>query len=198
MGGTNKSKIHPGITVSPFYGYGIPPGKSLDGDSDSPYPRTDIKDICWLSIKDSRSTLYNRKGQPVKKCNRTSKMSYQKGRRTMAPKKKEKNLKRSNIITLKLTDIELAVISNKIIPILLHAFFLHISVLQSYVVISDRKGNIMLQKLYVFFKKVIFQTKFQPGWNLNRKTICWNLFCVIVLLLCPGKKEVLTWLNKNT
>ena len=25
--------------------YGIPPGKSLDGDSDSPYPRTDIKDI---------------------------------------------------------------------------------------------------------------------------------------------------------
>ena len=101
--GTHKSKIHPGITVSPFYGYGIPPGKSLDGDSDSPYPRTDIKDICWLSIKDSRSTLYNRKGQPVKKCNRTSKMSYQKGRRTMAPKKKEKNLKRSNIITLKLT-----------------------------------------------------------------------------------------------
>ena len=43
--GTNKSKIHPGITVSPFYGYGIPTGKSLDGDSDSPYPRTDIKDI---------------------------------------------------------------------------------------------------------------------------------------------------------
>ena len=28
----------------------------------------------------------------------------------MAPKKKEKNLKRSNIITLKLTDIELAVL----------------------------------------------------------------------------------------
>ena len=52
--GTNKSKIHPGITVSPFYGYGIPPGKSLDGDSDSPYPRTDIKDICRLSIKDSQ------------------------------------------------------------------------------------------------------------------------------------------------
>ena len=71
----------------------------------------------------------------------------------MAPKKKEKNLKRSNIITLKLTNIELAVISNKIIPILLHAFFLNISVLHSYVVISDRKGNIMLQKLYVFFKK---------------------------------------------
>ena len=65
----------------------------------------------------------------------------------MAPKKKEKNLKRSNIITLKLTDIELAVISNKIIPILLHAFFLNISVLHSYVVISDRKGNIMLHKL---------------------------------------------------
>ena len=40
-----QSKIHPGITVSPFYGYGIPTGKSLDGDSDSPYPRTDIKDI---------------------------------------------------------------------------------------------------------------------------------------------------------
>jgi hypothetical protein len=38
-------------------------------------------------------------------------MSYQKGRRTMAPKKKEKNLKRSNIITLKLTDIELAVLN---------------------------------------------------------------------------------------
>ena len=92
-------------------GYGIPPGKSLDGDSDSPYPRTDIKDICWLSIKDSRSTLYNRKGQPFKKCNHTSKMSYQKGRRTMAPKKKEKNLKRNNIITLKLTDIELAVLN---------------------------------------------------------------------------------------
>ena len=71
----------------------------------------------------------------------------------MAPKKKEKNLKRSNIITLKLTDIELAVISNKIITILLHAFFLNISVLHSYVVISDRKGNIMLQKLYVFFQK---------------------------------------------
>ena len=29
----------------------------------------------------------------------------------MAPKKKEKNLKRSNIITLKLTDIELAVLN---------------------------------------------------------------------------------------
>ena len=100
------------ITVSPFYGYGIPPGKSLDGDSDSPYPpRTDIKDICRLSIKDNRSTLYNRKGQPVKKCNRTSKMSYLKGRRTMAPKKKEKNLKRSNIITLKLTDIEFVVLN---------------------------------------------------------------------------------------
>ena len=83
-GFVDKGKIHPSITVSPFYGYGIPPGKSLDGDSDSPYPRT--------NIKDSRSTLYNRKGQPVKKCNRTSKMSYQKGRRTMAPKKKEKNL----------------------------------------------------------------------------------------------------------
>jgi hypothetical protein len=38
-------------------------------------------------------------------------MSYQKRRRTMAPKKKEKNLKRSNIITLKLTDIELAVLN---------------------------------------------------------------------------------------
>ena len=38
-------------------------------------------------------------------------MSYQKGRRTMAPKKKEKNLKRNNIITLKLTDIELAVLN---------------------------------------------------------------------------------------
>jgi len=38
-------------------------------------------------------------------------MSYQKGRRAMAPKKKEKNLKRSNIITLKLTDIELAVLN---------------------------------------------------------------------------------------
>ena len=101
------------ITVSPFYGYGIPPGKSLDGDSDSPYPRTDIKDICRLSIKDSGSTLYNYnwKGQPVKKCNRTSKMSYLKGRRTMAPKKKEKNLKRSNIITLKLTDIEFVVLN---------------------------------------------------------------------------------------
>ena len=107
-----QSKIYPCITVSPFYGYGIPPGKSLDGDSDSPYPPcTDIKDICRLSIKDNRSTLYNRKGQPVKKCNRTSKMSYLKGRRTMAPKKKEKNLKRSNIITLKLTDIELAVLN---------------------------------------------------------------------------------------
>ena len=47
---TNKSKIHPGITVSPFYGYGIPPGKSLDGDSDSPYPRTDIKDICSFQV----------------------------------------------------------------------------------------------------------------------------------------------------
>ena len=50
----------------------------------------------------------------------------------------------------------------------------------------------------LWFGSIIFQTKFQPGWNLNRKTICWNLFCVIVLLLCPGKKEVLTWLNKNT
>ena len=29
----------------------------------------------------------------------------------MAPKKKDKNLKRSNIITLKLTDIELAVLN---------------------------------------------------------------------------------------
>ena len=29
----------------------------------------------------------------------------------MAPKKKEKNLKRNNIITLKLTDIELAVLN---------------------------------------------------------------------------------------
>ena len=29
----------------------------------------------------------------------------------MAPRKKEKNLKRSNIITLKLTDIELAVLN---------------------------------------------------------------------------------------
>ena len=29
----------------------------------------------------------------------------------MAPKKKEKNLKRSNIITLKLTDIELAILN---------------------------------------------------------------------------------------
>jgi len=38
-------------------------------------------------------------------------MSYQKGRRAMASKKKEKNLKRSNIITLKLTDIELAVLN---------------------------------------------------------------------------------------
>lgn len=81
-GFVDQSKIHLGITVSPFYGYGIPPGKSLDGDSDSPYPRTDIKDICWLSIKDNRNTLYNRKGQPVKKCNRTSKMSYQKRKRT--------------------------------------------------------------------------------------------------------------------
>ena len=53
-GFVDQSKIHPGITVSPFYGYGIPPGKSLDGDSDSPYPRTDIKDICRLSIKDSQ------------------------------------------------------------------------------------------------------------------------------------------------
>ena len=44
-GFVDQSKIHPGITVSPFYGYGIPPGKSLDGDSDSPYPRTNIKDI---------------------------------------------------------------------------------------------------------------------------------------------------------
>ncbi len=45
-----------------------------------PYPRTDIKDICRLSIKDSGSTLYNYnwKGQPVKKCNRISRMSYQK------------------------------------------------------------------------------------------------------------------------
>ena len=53
-GFVDQSKIHPGITVSPFYGYGTPPGKSLDGDSDSPYPRTDIKDICRLSIKDSQ------------------------------------------------------------------------------------------------------------------------------------------------
>ena len=52
-GFVDSRKIHPGITVSPFYGYGIPPGKPLDGDSDSPYPRTDIKDICRLSIKDS-------------------------------------------------------------------------------------------------------------------------------------------------
>ena len=45
-----RLEIHPGITVSPFYGYVIPLGKSLDGDSDSPYPRTDIKDICRLSM----------------------------------------------------------------------------------------------------------------------------------------------------
>ena len=32
----------------------------------------------------------------------------------MAPKKKEKNLKRSNIITLKLTDIELAVLNEAV------------------------------------------------------------------------------------
>ena len=38
-------------------------------------------------------------------------MSYQKGRRAMAQKKKEKNLKRSNIITLKLTDIEFVVLN---------------------------------------------------------------------------------------
>ena len=81
-------------------------GKSLDGDSDSPYPRYDIEDVCWLSITDRRITLHSRKGQPVAKCDIASKMSIQK-RRTMAPKKKEKTLKRKNIITLKLTDIEL-------------------------------------------------------------------------------------------
>ena len=53
-------------------------GKSLDGDSASPYPRYDIKDICWLSIIDRRSTLHNRKGQPVAKCDIASEMSIQK------------------------------------------------------------------------------------------------------------------------
>lgn len=32
-------------------------------------------------------------------------------------------------------------------------FFLDVSVIYSYAVVSDRKGNIMLQKLYVFFRK---------------------------------------------
>ena len=81
-------------------------GKSLDGDSDSPYPRYDIEDICWLSITDRRITLYNRKGQPVEKLELHQRCQNEK-RRTMAPKEKEKTLKRKNIITIKLTDIEL-------------------------------------------------------------------------------------------
>ena len=52
--------------------------KYLDGDSDSPYPRYDIEDVCWLSITDRRITLHNRKGQPAAKCNIASKMSIQK------------------------------------------------------------------------------------------------------------------------
>ena len=32
-------------------------------------------------------------------------------------------------------------------------FFLDVSVIYLYAVVSDRKGNIMLQKLYVFFRK---------------------------------------------
>ena len=35
----------------------------------------------------------------------------------------------------------------------LDSFFLDVSVIYLYAVVSDRKGNIMLQKLYVFFRK---------------------------------------------
>ena len=79
-------------------------GKYLDGDFDSPYPRYDIEDVCWLSITDRHITLHNRKGQPVAKCDTTLEMSDWKKEDYGT---EEKTLKRKNIITLKLTDIEL-------------------------------------------------------------------------------------------
>ena len=46
-----------------------------------------------------------------------------------------------------------AVIANTIHNTRWYSFFLDVSVIYLYAVVSDRKGNIMLQKLYVFFRK---------------------------------------------
>ena len=46
-----------------------------------------------------------------------------------------------------------AVIANTIHNTKWCSFFLDVSVIYFYAVVSDRKGNIMLQKLYVFFRK---------------------------------------------
>ena len=46
-----------------------------------------------------------------------------------------------------------AVIANTIHNTKWYSFFLDVSVIYLYAVVSDRKGNIMLHKLYVFFRK---------------------------------------------